>query len=640
MPLHGKVLGRLKARLRLSQQYINDRYDEWNRVDEHVRMYIDLTRKARNADKTSDPTKYEMPFQRAIVVPVSFAILQVRLAMYMQIFLSRPDLIELEGRSPSSVDPAKKMEALLAYDLHQSQSLLTLFQLIQDAEKYSMGVIYDSWEEVYGYSRPPRMQTGNPLLDAAIKLIMGEPKPQWKLQKEYNSWENVDPFNFWPDPRVTKNRLQKGEFCGHRIFRGQMYLEENRKENGGAYFNIEHAHKYAGKATVDESRARLAGSITEYNLREQADQDDKGYYAIDHIQVKLIPKEWELGDGDKPEIWWFTLCEESLIIRAHPSAYEHGEFTYSVAESNYDAHCLFNPGICENLDGIQRFMNWLLNSHIENLMKSINDCVVYSPTMIEEVDLLNPGPAKHIRLTAAGEEMLMNGSMSIDQMYRQFTVTDITTQHLSAFQILFDMAQRMTAANDPMMGAQTKKRQTLGELSNLQKQGNMRIGMTARLIDCMALQPLAYRACANRQQFTTMEQYVRIVGELQKKLGGQERLAIGGNDIQGDFDYIPHTGVIPPDPARNAQVWAQIMQAVGQMGPVLLQPGQDGKMIDLREIFKETAHCLGVKNIESFFIPAPPPQQPGVQTQVMPDHQVQQGVKAGNIVPAGTEGLG
>ncbi len=638
---HAKILTRLKQRLKLSQDYIYERYDEWNRVDEHVRLYVDLNRKARLADKSSASETVEMPFQRAIVVPLSYAILTVRMAQYMALFTARSNLIEIEGRSPESVKAAKKMEALLSYDLHQTGGFLAWYQLVQDAEKYGLGIMYDSWEEEHGWTteRPPT--TGVAWQDAVLKVLM-PPRKIWKKVKEYNSWSAIDPFCYWPDPRVCKNDLQNSEYMGHRIYRGKMYLVERSEKHGGPYFNIEHVDNFVGKASIDQNRFRMAGGLAEYNLRDSADEKDRGFFALDPMQVKLIPKEWELGTGEEPEIWWFNMLEEGLIIRCHRSRYDHNQFTYAVAESNYDSHCLFNPGTVENLDGLQRMMNWSLNSMIENRMKALNDAIIYGPSFIEEDDLLFPGPAKHVRLTELGEKLVSEGKREISQFWQQFTLMDVSQGNISTFQMLFDMAQRMTAANDPMMGQETKRKITLGEVQQMAFQGSQRLSLSAKIMDMMALQPLAYRSIANRQQFTSMQQFVRITGNLAQELGSQSRLLLGAHDIQGNFDYIPHSGVVPPDPGRMAQTWIQLLSVAAKMGDALLRPGPDGKSIDIREVFNEIARSMGVKNIEQFYhqvqqgqIGLPPA---GVQARVLPDEQVAREAQAGNVVPI--QGMG
>src|SRR5262245_58597581 len=98
--LHTEVLNRVVSRVDLASRHIATRYDEWDRVDEHCRLFLDLSRKARKGDKTEDSKKREMPFDRSIVIPMSLSVLLVRLTQLMAIFTNRTPLIQLEGRGP------------------------------------------------------------------------------------------------------------------------------------------------------------------------------------------------------------------------------------------------------------------------------------------------------------------------------------------------------------------------------------------------------------------------------------------------------------------------------------------------------------------------------------------------------------
>ncbi len=652
-PLHGKIVQKLRARLDLSYRNMSLRYPEWDRVDEHLRMYTDLSRPVRKGDGTLDMAKRENPFDRAIVVPMSYAIHEVRKTQLFGLFAHREPFIQVSGRGPEDEKPAELMEAVLDYDFSQSRGAVSVMSMIQDADRYGTGVIYDHWEDQSGWMtvRPQP----SPLQAVGIKLgIIPPPGPQqqWGTIREFNRWTSVDPFNVWPDPRVTMSNLQEGEFFGHRVMSGLLSLMERSIDKGGPYFNLDKLKTSSASGSQGET-SRLVGrtrfAIDQFALREMGDEKDKGFYVLDHLQVKLIPKDWELGEGTVPEIWWFTLADERTIIRAHKSAYAHNQFCYSVAETNPDPHTIANPGVIENLDGLQRVMNWLLNSHLENVRKFINNELIFDPLLLEEADVMNPGAARWIRLTQAGSDMLRSG-VPIDSMYSQLKVADVTGSHLEMVQGLFDMGQRLSGASDPMMGAPTTEQKTLGEVQAIISGASQRLGVTAKMMDAQAIAPLAERAIANRQQFTSLDQYFRIAGDLAKEHNGRALQQIGVEDIQGNFDYVPHSGVAGGDPARLAQTWQNILQTVMQFGAV---PGigtpdpTDGKKLDIREILNETIRNLGVRDIEEYYQVDPQwiqqqqmmaqqaamGMQQGAPIQVVPDAQVQQQVQQGNYVP-------
>lgn len=630
--LHEELVSRLNARQNLSERRIQGRYDAWNQVDEHCRLYIDLSRQAKRADRTTDQTKKEMPFQRAVVMPMSVAILQVRLVELMGIFLAKEPAIQLEGSGPEDVRPGKVMTAVLDYDLRQMGFVLQLYSMLQDAEKYGLGAIYDTWDQQPGWIYKKLAPNLNPLVRAILKS-RGVPdvEREWGIVREHNRWETLDPFNFWPDPRVPLSRIQESEFVGHRTWRSFLWLLERSEENGGPYFNLDELEKVGPDISEKHLRARDRATMTAYSMAKSSDDKDKGFYCVDHMQVKLIPREWKLSEETRPEIWWFSWGNRTTIIRAHSGSYEHNNFTYSAIESNPDPHVDFNPGTIENLDGLQRVTNWLFNSHIENSRRHLNNSMIYGSTWIEEEDLLNRDAAGNMRLTAAGEALVESGRTTMDQLVHQMQLTDVTRSHMADGNLMMDMAMRYAGTADQQMAQTARANRTLGEIERVLSSSSKRMAIVARFMDDMALRPLVERAVSNRQQFTEIEQYFRITGELMGELGQDaKQLLVRPNDLAGNFDYISSTGALPPDPARQAEIWVRMLEGIAQIAPLgipgFLIPGQDGKVLDVREIFNEAARNGGAKNIERFYkqIAAP---------QVLPDQEVDQGVQDGNIVP-------
>lgn len=630
--LHAKTLARVKARHDLARKKISTRYDEWDRVDEFQRMHLDLSRKARRGDKTEDAdsnAKKEMPFKRGIVIPVTFAINEVMVAQMLSLFAHREPPLPVEGHGPEDVRPAKLLEATLAYDTRMMGYIHVVNSMLNDTNKYGLGVVYDVWDTDNGWATPPQTP-----ITKFLRMLGIEPQKKWQVVREFNRWTNVDPYKFWPDPRVSLSNLQEAEFVGHRVDRSYTYLLQRSIERGGRYFNLEELGKKG--ATGGQSRITTASqgaggkfsSSGDLATLESADEKDRGFFAIDAFQIRLIPREWQLADSDEPEIWWLTMADETTIIRAHESGYEHSEFTYAAPEIDPDPHTTFNPGTMERLDGLQRMINWMYNSHIENVMRTMNDRLVVARSLVELVDLINNEPGGIIRLTAEGEKAVLEGRLSSPgQAVSQLLVQDITSGNLRTGGELFEMAQRASGANDPAMGQPLDSKRTLGEVQSILAASNQRLSIKARLIEAGGIAKLARRAISNRQQFTELEQYFKIAGDLAKETGGVERLMINRGQLQGNFDYTAHTTMMPADPARDAAIWSTIYQTAAS-NPALLQPGPDGKALDVREIFNEMVRRMGVRNIQDFYI----------DVRVVPDQQFEQGVQAGNYVPVENAG--
>jgi len=370
---------------------------------------------------------------------------------------------------------------------------------------------------------------------------------------------------------------------------------------------------YGADATAAAGAKRWYTPGTTY----KADEFDRGVYCVDHLQVKLIPSEWKLGDSDKPEIWWFTWVDDAVIIRCHASEYEHDKFTYSVSEAILDYHSTDNPGYGENMIGIQSLIDWLFGSHIENTRRIINASFIYPPTLIEEADLINPVPAGHIRLTQRGEELLMSGRITPAQIVQQLQVQSPTVAHLQTISLLSDQAMRMFAANDPVQGMQMQSERTLGEIQTIMAAASNRVAHDMRVMDMMAIQPLVERMVSNRRQFTSEEQWYQIVGDaansildlatkgnVQKTIDGIRAL-IGPADLQGLYDYVPITPMSGGDPAKKAETWQQAMMSIAQMqqsGGFNPELYPDGRVPDFRAILNEQLRTLGIHNVEQYYI--------------------------------------
>lgn len=651
---HDFILQRLTARLDMSYRAMQSRHTSWDAVDEKLRLYARPVEPKRKTTADGSGERKDV-----IVLPVSYAIFQVRLAQLFGLWASRSPLFPVIGVGPEDIDAAKYVEAALHYDAQMSNALLALYSFFADAERYGAAWLCDWWETEYGWKETPP-SPGQMMMYNMLKFMGKNPvrpsgEPEWALLREYNAVACRDPRLMYPDPRVPLSDLKSAEFIGEKQFKSVLELVAKSEENGGFYFNVDAVRKrVSGKdlGSIDDygatRRASRRGTETDLlgtpsGFASDAN-DSVRVVPIEHIRIRLIPREWQLGPQDKPEIWWFEIADESVIIRAHRSIYLHGEFGYSYGESQFDPHCIANPGSLELVYGLQRAIDWLFRSHFENIRRALNNMLIYSPTLIEENDILNPGPMQHIRLTQVGEQMLLSGQLqSPSQAIQQLQVADITTPHLQAMSQLFDMAQRMLATSDPQMSSITEARRTLGEIQAIISSSSQRIGILGRLLDIMAIQPLVRRLIKNRQQFTSMEQWVALAGELADR-AGLKRILISPENLAGSFDYDLLDVAATSDPARSSEAWMLFMQSAGTLARF---PGfgipdpTTGEVFDIKAAFKEFVKVLGVRNVDKFFkrvMPPQPPDVPGMPmqppgVQVMPDEQVRAMAEYGDLEP-------
>src|SRR5262245_54737036 len=628
---HAEILSKLNARQMLAERNISSRWADWDRVDEHVRLFIDLRRGVKNADGSTNTNKREMPWNRAIVIPMSYAILQTYLTQMMAIFTRRDPIIEVSGVGPEDIRPAKVMQAVLAYDQRQTQFLVQLYSLLQSAVKYGFGKMYDCWEETWGWKFTKR--PADPFAD-----YLGQPQVDrsWDVLKQHNMVESIDPRLTWHDPRVSVAFEQRAEFAGHRVFCSYLDLLEKSQANGGPYFNIEYVAKL-GAGGVARRDTTIARTLKHLVMTGSMDDKDKGFHCKDIMSIRLIPKDWKLGDGERPEYWQFAWVDKTVVIRAHLSQYHHNQHPYSGAESNVDPHMTFNPGAIENLDGLARFANWMYNSHTQNVMRHLNNSMLYAPTLIEELDVLNPTAGGHYRLSAIGEKLLQEGRITLDQAIHQLQKTDVTTGMLAEVNHLYDMGMRMSGAADTMQAQVTEDKRTATEINQATMGGNQRMAFYTGLMDAMAIAPTATRMISNEQQFRDIPAYFRIAGDLAREMGA-DRMLVTPDDLAGNLDYVQRSGPMAPDPSDMIPSWQALSEMLTKNPGLLTMPDSMGKVVDPVELFKEYARGpLSIRNIDSYFVHLIQMQQRMMahapQQQVMADEQVEQQRRQGNIIP-------
>jgi hypothetical protein len=636
--LHGLLLGELNGMIEASKSHIEQRFDDWDRIDYQMRLYMDLDAPRREADKSLNYDAKNMPYKGTICMPVMYSLIMTRAAHIFSLLTQTDPRIHYEATDSDDAFGARVHEVLARYDLRQTMFDMKMWQAVMDEERYGLAVWYDTFEEEFGYQ--PRK--GLSPLDAMLQGI-DLSEPVYQRTKEWNNIQAIDPRLFRPDPNVPIGDPQRGNYIGHEDHTNILwYLERKLRDKSGPFFNCSRMRRQSeGESTDSEVGGRwvdgdYSGShMSKYNNPK-----------VTHLQWKIIPREWGLSPNSRPEIWWFSVYNNQLIIRAHKSVYAHGKFTYSVSTGDLDLHAPFVPGMAQQMIGGGDLINWLTGSHIVNAKKIINDQIVYNDDLIDPNDMANPGPAKHIRLTRRGKRMQEMGQMRIQDMYGQLQVTDITKQHLETTQQIFQAFQRMSATPDTMQGMPLPTKRTLGEVTAVSQAATLRLGTAAQLLDLGLVKPFADRLISNRQQFTSMEKYYRLAGRLIEQLGGEQILVKPG-DLQGEYDYIAHTPTMAPDPARQTAIWGQLLTMLAQ-APQLMNPDSEGKVLNPIAVFDEFVRSAGINYLDQFKVQTQPPEgaplpgqlppeaqtgasQPGVDVQS--EEQIDKGVQSGRLLP-------
>ena len=603
--LHAKILTAVKERYKMSQRKMALRYSKWIESEELYRGYIKET---DEDSKRRAKRKQGSPQFTTIHIPYSYAMLLSAHTYWSSVFLSRTPVIQYTARHGETQQQVQAIEALVDYQLMVGEWLVPLYMWLLDAAKYGVGILGNYWaNESTVVSKIVKEQPtfmGIPMIGRSPReTIQTQTIPAYQGTRVFN----VRPFDFFPDPRVALMNLQQGEFCARFTSTGWNEL----KKRGDDYFNLDTLENMRESGAFDREAGSGQLDLPDDNTESinYGLAHDKGTVGLIEMHIELSAKEWEIGDSSYPEKWIFTMANNAVIIGARPAGAIHSKFPYCVQVYELEAYGHSTRGMLEISKPINDAMDWLLNSHIFNTRKVLNDNLVVDPSRVVMQDLEDGGPGKIIRLlpSAYGTDTRTVAS--------QLQVADVTGTHLNDMRVMGDILQRVTGATDNIMGmVNAGGRKTATEVRTSSTFGINRLKTQAEFNSALGWAPLSQMIVQNTQQNYDKEKMFKIAGDLLDSAVGF--MNITPEMIAGAYSFVPVDGTMPIDRYAQANLWKEILMGISKMPQI-------GMTYDLAAIFAWMAQLAGLKNITQFKVKA------------VPDAALTQQVQAGNMVPQG-----
>jgi len=609
---HKSLRNKIWERARESRNEISKRFDSWNEIDKTLTVYIPLKDKEKDlkAKDTSKPV--------SIVFPYTYSMLESLLTYLSMAFFQDP-MFQYEGVEDDDVIGGILLEMVIKIHCIKNKVPLAVHTSLRDSLAYGVGIGVPGWRKING--RAPiksNIVTQSELGESNITQV----EFIEQLLFEGNDLTNIDPYMWLPDPSVSSVDTQKGEFQGwvERDNIMNMLSAESNPDSG--LFNV----KYVKLA--NDKRSALALDQSERQTKYGGSTDvhrgmNSSTNPVDNIKmyVNLIPKEWKLGTGEYPEKWLFQLSSDDVITMCEKADHNHGMYPVAVASPEFDGYSITPIGRMEILYGLQHTLDFLFNSHVENVRKAINDMLIVDPYLVNIKDLEDPKPGKLIRLRRPA------WGRGVDKVVQQLQVNDITRANIGDSAYITSWMDRISGADQSMQGAQRQggpERLTKGEFQGTRGSAFSRLQRLAMIIGMQYMQDIGTMFAVHTQQYMTKESIVKITGRYEQQLMGQfgkQRVKVSPQDIAINYDLIVRDGSIPG--GNFSEAWIQMFKTIGET-PELMQS------FDITRIFMYIATQLGAKNVEDF-----KRNVSQIQPTVMPDEQVSQQVQAGNLVPIG-----
>jgi hypothetical protein len=599
--LHEKIKTEVLKRARESSNSMSSRFDSWNKIDEILTSYIETD----DAEKEIQDKDHRKPV--SIVYPYSYAILETILSYLLAAFFQDP-VFRYEGVSPEDTIGAIMLEKIIDLHCNKSKVILNIHTMFRDSMTYGFGVVAPEW----------RVKTGKRIVKETISRWFASDTYERVLRDdvifEGNGLSNIDPYLCLPDPNVPIADIQKGEYFAWIVHTNYMNLLSEEQHSDDRMFNIKYLKHVNGKQTSiyasDQSgREKKIGGVG-----PPVNSNASNPYDVIRMYVKLIPKEWKLGDSEYPEKWYFALASDSVVIEARPIGLTHDMFPIAISAPDSDGYSSTPLSRLETLYGLQHTLDWMFNAHIANVRKAINDTLIVDPYLINVPDLLDPKPGGIVRLRRPG------WGRGVKDSVMQLAITDITQGHIVDASLIRDAMDKVAATDPSTMGSLRQggpERLTGKEFEGTQQGAFTRLERVAKIIGVQAMQDIGYMFASHAQQFMTKELSLTTVGRWQEVLageyGGATHMKVSPFDILIDYDVKVRDGSVPG--GNFSPVWIKMFEVLAS------QPELQQKF-DIVRIFKHIARNSGAKNIDDF-----------VRVKTMQDDQIAGEAQQGNIVP-------
>jgi len=590
--LHNRMLDYLVRRIQDSERAMSAFHGRWRCNEMRNQAWIDLRKYDALLKASNDSGKPPMAVD--IVVPYSFATLSTISTYLLQVFCSKQPYMQV-GTYGMNVNNAMQMEIILQYQNDHNRVVKWWWNWFNDANLYGVGILSNRW--LVKTQQRTRRQT-HPIFDLQTG---GFSQESIREQSEVVTYEgndvfSVDPFMFYPDPRVPMREVStKGEYVDLRSFEGKHLLK--RQEQQGYLKWVDSAPAISSEkstGTLTSARNLLTGGNAHAGANWHGVQEvGPGAYDVDRISIDLVPREHGIGESDRIERWLFTILNKAQIVAAEPQLDDHGEHPVIVVEPYGSGYDFGSAGMADYVGPLQDSMSWFLNSHMENVRSSVNNQFVVDPFAVEMKDVNRPGPGRTIRM----KRTALNRDVKTAIM--QLPVQDITRGHMTDMNTFFEIGQRVSAVSENLLGLQdTGGRKTATEVRTAGAAAASRLAALTRVFSAQGMTSLANQMALNSMQWMTSEFHVRVTGSD----GQTYPLQIDPDGFAGDFYYPINDGSLPMDKVALLDIWKEIIG-------VAFQDPEIRQNYSIPKMFEFIAELGGAKNIKSFKLQQGSPEQ-------------------------------
>jgi len=410
---HTQLVDYLKSKLDKERPKRGNRIQRFARIDQMVSTWQRLSEEDSMRDSREDMTGKSQAIP--VNLPVAQAHIDDAVAFFSEVFAPLGGNFYADPGQRSKTEAVKKLTAKMNQDTKINNYYFNITCAMRALHKYNLGGFHITWTP------------GNKLDES-----------------EGNKCESIDVYNFMYDPSVVDmQKLHKdGEWAAIAGVRNRLWLIRQAEQNGlinldkifserpgdgsNSYeFGKASYYRYPPSQTNIESDGgdtKSGNGVSnvdwaKYGLGTDADSvvDIDGHEVI-LMYCWINEKQFDLYDEDNEEspiqLYRFTLVDGRWIV-AMDKMEEATELPIYMARLNVDELKEAARSIAEHIKPFQRFMSFLINTHIEGIRSQIWGLKGVDPTMFD-VSKIQNGETSGLLVSKIGGRDVRSGLVKLD----------------------------------------------------------------------------------------------------------------------------------------------------------------------------------------------------------------------------------
>ena len=613
---HNKLVELVNRYERNSRNKMKERWTSWEIEDKIDRAYV-----PPEEDRSGKSDFDEEDAPKQVIIPIIYMIKETIMAQIVGRFLNLP-YFQFAPGGPEDPIAALLMTKVIERQCIEFQSALDLYLAFSNQLKYGIGPVHITWEEVWGKSRAWQESTfqdkyGNTKSRGYMERMATE-----EIRFEGSSINAFSPYLWRGDCSVSPEHHQRGENSGWITRENLMGLLADEAHGKNGLFNVKYLKAFNGSLTsqgyhnpVDDLVSNRVGS-EDSSINRTVD--------ISWQYANIIPSDYNLSDSDRPEKWMLAVAGDRYLIAADKVDLDHGKFPTAVAVTEIDGQTGAPISKLEVAYGLHYLVNMLVHTQIQSALQGLHQILIANPRLL---NLYMSRRSKYgtIFFLSKRAQIGVDPKMALSQLQ----LFNFTQGHLDAAAKYIDIAQRVTGANDELVGGMQRKSEapTAKEIEVMHNSSITRLGSKGIILQNGFMREVGMQMAHNTRQFMNRDVYVRMTGELEQRMLEERGVALPSGDMLkvSPMDIMPEVDLVLSDKVpsdQDPQLMGQFLQMVSQ--------NQEASMdLDVPRIFRDMGRAMGITNVEEWRRTMPS------KVRLMGTQQLLGEVQKGNLVPQG-----